>query len=81
MDISILQTKLSELLNTIKKDAGLSEELRDSLSDMIMATSAEPTPENLQALSLVLKKAGSTQSYMGAMTELQNLQLDAAMGL
>lgn len=81
MDISNLQSKLEELLQTIKKDAGLGEELRDSLSDMILSVSADPTPENLGALAVVLKKAASTQKYMAAMTELQNLQLDKAMGL
>ena len=81
MDLKNFQSKLVELLNKIKHDASIPEEVRTSLEEMIMQVSADPTPENLSALSIVLNKASQNQKYMASMTELQNLQLDTAMGL
>lgn len=81
MDLTTFQSRITQLIEAIKNDSSIPEEVRSSLEDMIMQVSSDPTPENMEALAIVLNKASQTQKYMGSMTELQNLQLDSAMGL
>lgn len=71
-----IQKQLVSLLAEVRKDDSLGEGLQNNLTDLITATSADPTPGNLEALSIVLQKLGDANKYMAAMTAIQNLDLN-----
>ena len=70
-----VQEQLDLLLDQILQDEGLDKELKDNLTDLIAATSSDPTPENIDALALVFSKLGDANKYMEAMTAIQNISL------
>lgn len=71
-----IQKQLASLLEKIRQDDSLGEDLQNNLTDLIAATSADPTPGNLEALSIVLQKLADANKYMAAMTSIQNIQLN-----
>lgn len=71
-----LQKQLTSLLEKVRQDDSLGEELQSNLTDLITAASADPTPGNLDALSIVLQKLADANKYMAAMTSIQNIQLN-----
>lgn len=76
MNPNDLQKQLTSLLEKVRQDDSLGQELQDNLTDLITATSADPTPGNLEALSIVLQKLADSNKYMAAMTSIQNIQLN-----
>ncbi len=71
-----LQKKLEEMLIMVQGDDGIDEDLKTSLVDLITATASDPTAGNLEALAIVMKKVADANKYMGAMTMIQNIELD-----
>ena len=71
-----LQKQLTHLMEQVRQDDSLGEDLQNNLTDLITAASADPTPGNLEALAIVFQKLADANKYMAAMTTIQNIQLN-----
>ena len=67
MDTNKLTQTLKSLLDRISNDPQLDDEGKSDLVDLINDVIAEPTPNNLEALALVIEELGKSQEYMAAL--------------
>lgn len=67
---------LGKLIERITSDDTLDEEDKAQAVDLINDVVADPTPENLEALALVMEELGKSQEYLAAMDIVQKHQED-----
>ncbi len=58
---------LQQLLNQVMQDENLDEEDKSQAVDLINDVVANPTPNNLEALALVVEELGKSQEYLAAL--------------
>lgn len=70
--------KLEEILRQIAEmiidDPNLDEEQKDDLTELIAEVRMDPTPANLEVLSIVLKKLGDYSKYLGALETINDIK-------
>lgn len=58
---------LTKLIGEITNDPSLDDEHKAELIDLINEVVADPTPNNIQALALVMEETGKSQEYSAAL--------------
>lgn len=69
-----LQKTLRDLLVRVQSDTLMDDDDKASLIDLINEVVADPTPENLEALALVLEELGNAQEYTVAKETISNYE-------
>jgi len=72
---NVLSDVLDQIVKTVTADTVLEAETKSSLLDLATEVAADPTPANIDALTLVLKKVGQMESYVAALTSITNLSI------
>ena len=55
---------LEQIEKAMELDSNLSAEVKDKVSELIEVVEDDPTPDNIQALSIVLGKVKDTSKYV-----------------
>ncbi len=72
MQLEELQKTLTSLLERVQADSQLEEDEKTDLIDLINSVVADPTPNNFDALAIVIDELGKSQEYMAAKEIIQN---------
>lgn len=62
-----LKKALDGILEAVEDDDTLTQELRDSITNLAVEAIGDPTPANLKALAIVLEKLGQTERYFNSL--------------
>jgi len=65
---------LDNLLAQVQDDTGLTDDVKDSLVELIDGVSADPSPDNFKALAIVLEKLADTTQYLSALETIKTME-------
>lgn len=72
---------MNGIIEQIMNDDDLQDEIKDELVKLVQDVIADPTPGNVEALSILMDKFADANKYLAAKTSLQGLKLKDDMEL
>lgn len=79
MNSATLKQDLLDLIGQVEMDDTISDDLKEKIKDLVSTVGADPTPGNLDALTLVLDELSSLNKYKAITSRLSSMEEDDAI--
>ncbi len=67
MNVEDVKKLIAQITETVQDDTDLDPDLRNEILELTYEVVSDPTPDNVSALALVLKKIAQMEKYVGAL--------------